>query len=181
MIQAEKKVWLKFSWGRILTSKMQGCPYTKWCAKNLVVSRTEKHLSVVQTRLNHPHGSCCAWMHKCPVCRFTGSGICRCWGAPAMGLPRGPAASTGCSSPPDCFVHPASDSVASKATQSILWSSAYCISFRLLTCICLSFQICWFFTILHSNFVVVSITVIWLYFGFTYNLLDQLFGFALFS
>lgn len=77
---------------------------------------------------------------------------CRCWEAPTMGLPRGGAASTECSSPPDCFVHPASDSVASKATQSILWSSATVYAFRLLTCICLSFPICLFSQYCTSTF-----------------------------
>lgn len=134
MIQAEKKCMActfshdEASWLR----KMQGCPYTRLCAKKSCHLKDREKLDCRQ-ELEADKTEASSWQLLVPECTTVHcvdlQEPCRYWKAPTMVLPRGWAASAGCSSPPDCFVHPASDSVASKATsfQSILWSKAYCL------------------------------------------------------
>lgn len=98
---------------------MQGRPYSRSCTKNPVISREKFVCGADKTEAS-------SWQLLLPECT-SGHCVdlqdpCRCWEAPTMDLPRGQAASTGCGSPPVCFVHRASDSVASKVSffQSIL-------------------------------------------------------------
>lgn len=149
MIQAEKKVWLvlfsreEASWlwnhvPKILSSQGQRRIWL-WGRQdwNMPMTTAVPECTAVQ----------CADLQE----------PCRCWEAPTIGLLRGWAASTECSSPPHCFGHPASDSVASKPPKVFSEAVITVYAFRLLTCVCLSFQMCWFFTILHIGFVVVCI------------------------